>query len=181
MISVDPAWQLTLRVALAALLASAARHKLRDRTAFAAIVAAYRLLPTRWAGATAATLPWLEVALACALLYPPRAHAATVGAAAILATYSVAIACNIARGRVDIDCGCGLAGSKQRLSTRLLARNAALIGCALLAALPASARTLEWTDAVTVVGTVSTAVLLWSAAAHAVTWNRAPGGTGGSS
>jgi uncharacterized membrane protein YphA (DoxX/SURF4 family) len=44
-LAIDPAFQLALRLALGAVLLQAVAHKLRDVTAFASAIAAYRLLP----------------------------------------------------------------------------------------------------------------------------------------
>ena len=49
------------------------------------------------------------------------------------------IAVNVARGRTDIDCGCGGVEGRQRLSWSLVARNlvlVALLGCAAQVAAP---------------------------------------------
>lgn len=51
---------------------------------------------------------------------------AEAGAVALLLLFAAAMAINLARGRADIDCGCGQSFLKQTLSWSLVARNAAL-------------------------------------------------------
>ncbi len=126
----EPLFGLLARLALAALFAAAGIGKLRDRRRFDGIVVDYRLLPPRLALRIAAPLPWVELALAAGLLAGIRL--ASLGAAALLGLYGVAMAVNLARGRRLIDCGCG--GQPQRLSGWLVLRNALLGAVALLAA-----------------------------------------------
>jgi hypothetical protein len=148
---VDPAVDLAVRLALAALFASAAAHKARGLAAFRAAVADYRLLPQALAPAAATALVAAEVAAALSLLVGPRA-AAALAAAGLLALYGVAIAVNLARGRRDIDCGCGGPGARQTLSAGLVWRNALLGAVALTGLFPLTPRALVWIDALTMAG-----------------------------
>jgi hypothetical protein len=161
--ALDPAVRLALRGALALVLLGAARHKLRDRARFRAALAGYRILPERAVPALAALLPPAEIAVALGLLVPALAAAPPLAAAALLSLYTGAIALNLARGRRDLDCGCGDPTRAQRLSGGLLLRNAALVGLAGLAALPAQARSLVWLDALTVAASAATLALLVAA------------------
>jgi hypothetical protein len=70
---------------------------------------------------------------------------AAIGAMILLALYGAAIAINLNRGHVTIDCGCG--GPGYGLSWLLVARNGALIAVAALATMPAGARDLGAADA----------------------------------
>jgi hypothetical protein len=159
---VDPAADTAMRVALALLFAAAAAHKARDLAAFRAAVAGYRLLPETATGFVAAALVAAEVALAAALALGPRAPAA-LAAPGLLALYAGAIAANLARGRRDIDCGCGGPALRQTLSTGLVVRNAAL-GCAALTGLaPLAPRALVWVDAWTIAGAVLALSALYTA------------------
>jgi hypothetical protein len=59
------------------------------------------------------------------------------------------MAINLLRGRHDIDCGCG--GASHPLSWGLVARNVVLAAAALVASRPTVERSMEWTDALTLV------------------------------
>ena len=61
---VDPAIDLTLRAALALLFLAAAAHKLRDRAAFRATFADYRIVPDAVSGLAANLVPLAELAVA---------------------------------------------------------------------------------------------------------------------
>jgi hypothetical protein len=165
--SLDPALALVLRAGLALLFASTALAKLRDLAGFAAAVAGYRLLPERLARAAALGFVVAELALAVGLLAPARHALASLGAAALLLLYAAAIAWNLARGRRDIDCGCGGPFGQQTLSEGLVLRNLALAAAALVCVLPETERALGWLDLVTVLGAVACGALLL-AAAHAL-------------
>ena len=159
----DPAVDLLLRGALAALFASAALHKLRDGAAFRAVVHAYRLVPDAVVAAAPAIAAG-ELAVAAALLLPSTRIAGAVGVVALLALYSVAIAVNLARGRRSIDCGCGPLGARQPISEWLLVRNGALVTVALLAMRAPAERALLWVDWLTIAGGVAAAACAWAAA-----------------
>jgi hypothetical protein len=159
---VDPAVDLALRLALALLFTGTAAAKARDLAAFRAAVAGYRLLPERVAPAAAAALVAAEVVVGATLVIGPRAGAA-LAAASLLALYGGAIATNLARGRRDIDCGCGGPGARLPLSGGLVLRNAALAAAALAGLAPVGARALVWIDALTIAGTVAALVALYAA------------------
>jgi hypothetical protein len=161
---IDPALDLALRAGLALLFAAGAFAKLRDPRAFADAVAGYRLLPDGLAAPAAAGLLAAELALAAALFVPALRVPAALGVAGVLSLYAVAIAVNLARGRRDIDCGCGGPAGRQTLSEALVLRNAVLAAAALASALPVVPRALGWLDALTVFGAVASASLLYVAA-----------------
>jgi hypothetical protein len=162
--TLDPVLDVALRAGLAALLASAALAKLRDPGGFAAAVAGYRLLPERLAGAAAVGFVAAELALAAGLWLAPLREVAGLGTAALFALYGAAIAVNLARGRRDIDCGCGGPLGRQALSEGLVARNALLAAVALASALPVAPRAWTWLDGVTALAALLTAALLYTAA-----------------
>lgn len=159
----DPTLHLALRAALAVLLLSAARHKLADRARFRAALAAHQLLPASTVAAAAVAIPVLELALAAALLLPGLGGAPALATAALLAAYTAAVGINLARGRREIDCGCG-GPVEAPLGGGLLLRNGALIAAALVAAPAPAARTLVWLDALTIAAAVAAAALLYAAA-----------------
>jgi hypothetical protein len=149
---IDPAFQLALRLALAAVLLQAAAHKLRSVAGFAAAIAAYRLLPERLSLAAAAMFAATELAIGGALLLPSSGPLPALAAGALVALYSLAMAVNLARGRREIDCGCAGPAAPQPLHGALLARNAALVAAAATSALPGAPRSLVWIDVLTIAG-----------------------------
>jgi hypothetical protein len=159
----DPAVALGVRAALALLFATAAWHKLRDRGAFAAIVSAYRLVPERAVAAATVAIAAAEALVATLMVLPGPRTAAALGAAALLALYSSAIAVNLARGRRTIDCGCGALGARQPIGEWMLVRNGFVAAAAALTVQPVAARALVWVDWLTVAGAVAVAVAVWSA------------------
>jgi hypothetical protein len=163
----DPVVEHVLRGSLALLLATGAIGKARGFALFRAAVEGYALLPARLAGAAAAFFAATEGALGAALLAPARfglRPAALAGAAALFALYGGAIAINLARGRREIDCGCGGAAAHVPLSGWLLARNAILVAMALACLRGASPRPLGAVDALAIAGGVSVLALVWTAA-----------------
>lgn len=158
---IDPAPLLALRLALALLFASAARHKLVAFSAFRAAFERYELVPHPVAGAVAALVPVVEVVAAVALVAAPGAGALL--ASALLALYAGAIAWNLRRGRRDIECGCGGPALRQTLSGALVVRNLVLVCGALACALTPSPRALIWVDALSIAGGVCVLALLYAA------------------
>lgn len=156
----DPVLVTASSTALAALLAGAASHKLRDWRAFNAIVRAYQLLPAPWAPAATASLALAELALALALLLPAWRATAALGVVVLMALYAGAIGLNLWRGRRDIDCGCSGPGAAQPLRPLLLLRNLAIALLAGLAALPAAERALGALDTFVVIAAAAVALLI---------------------
>jgi uncharacterized membrane protein YphA (DoxX/SURF4 family) len=161
MTSIDPAVQIILRASLALLFIAAASHKLRDPEGFRAALAGYELLPSGAIGIGAALLVAAEVAIVAALCLSSMAG---IAAALLLAVYAVAIAINLWRGRRDIDCGCGGAVGRQRLSAGLVARNGLLVVAALVSTINASGRPLVWIDALTIAIGTAVVALVYAAA-----------------
>ena len=160
----DPVIVWTGRLVLVAVLLAAAGAKLRALEEFAGVVHNYRLLPELLARPVAYALPILEIMLAAGLLLDPTRRIAAVATAVLLAVFAFAMAINIWRGRVHIDCGCFASALKQRLSWALVARNGVLIGLALLIAAPVSAaRPLRLLDLLTVAVASGSLLLLYVA------------------
>lgn len=161
--TLDPALTLLLALSAAALFAGAALHKLRSLAAFETVVAAYRIVPTLWVAMTARVAVTLELACAAGLLVGSlRARAAAVGAGLML-VYGGAIAINLYRGRVDIDCGCAGFGRRRSLASWMIIRNTT-IAALLLAMLSGSEpRALGWIDMLTVLGGAVVAASLYAA------------------
>lgn len=160
----DPALQGTLRLALAWLLLAAGAHKLRHPAAFREALAGYRLLPRGLGGLAARVLTALELGSGLALLAPGPARFAGVVAAGLFALYAGAITLNLARGRRQIDCGCGGPGRRRPLSGGLVARNLLLVCAAVASSCPAASRPLVWLDVVTVGAGALVLALLYAAA-----------------
>ena len=160
----DPLFDMTLRAALALLLASAAVHKGRDLDTFRAPLADYALLPGRTLLATSIGLVIAELATSLALLLPSTARMGLAATAALLALYGGAIALNLARGRQHIDCGCFGPAARRPIHTGLVARNVVLAATAGLAAVvPIAPRVVGWVDGLGVAGGVAATASLYLA------------------
>jgi hypothetical protein len=156
----DPAIDLTVRLALALLFVVAAVHKLRDVRAFQATFADYRLLP----GAAARVVPLVELLVAALLVAPSTGAAGKIGAAGLLLVYAAAVGANLVRGRRHIDCGCAGPHARRPIGGGLVVRNALLAAAALAALAPVQPRLLVWIDALTVSGAVLALAALYLAA-----------------
>lgn len=104
----------------------AATQKSQHWKILSGVIANYRLLPRWMVWPAAALLPPVEMGVAILLLSAQLLPWAEAGAVALLLLFAAAMAINLARGRADIDCGCGQSFLKQTLSWSLVARNAAL-------------------------------------------------------
>ena len=159
----DPVIPLVVALSLAALWLAAATHKLRTFESFSAVVADYRLVPARAAGACAAAVTAAELGLGIGLLFPAGRDPALAGSALVLVLYAGAIAVNLLRGRRFIDCGCSGFAGRQPLGAWLVARNLALALVALAATLPVQGRALVWFDAVVVAAAAGVSAFLYAA------------------
>jgi hypothetical protein len=162
--ALDPVAAGALRAALALLLLSAARHKLRDPARFGSALEGYGLLPARALPAALWLLPASELAIGAALLVPGAGALPALAAASLLALYAGAMLVALAAGRRGIACGCGGAGGDRPLAPALVARNAVLALAALAASLPVARRPLVWIDAWTLAGAVAAAGFVFAAA-----------------
>ena len=162
-LSVDPAVQFTLRIALSLLFAWAGGHKVRDVAGFRSALASYELLPAGWIGPCTVGLIAMEISVAIGLWLPGCAVIVGLAAAGLFALYALAIVINLVRGRRDIDCGCAGVAGDQPLSGGLVSRNAVLVIVALVITLPAVPRPLTWLDAITISAGVSVLALLYAA------------------
>jgi uncharacterized membrane protein len=148
-LSADPIIVGTLTGALALVTFAAAWHKLAEPDAFLSAVAAYGLLPSATVTAAARILPGMEIAFGAGILLPATRAFALTGLMGLLLLYALAMAINLARGRRDIDCGCG--GKSQPVSWALVVRNLVLCAAALFASQPALERPMDWVDATTLI------------------------------
>ena len=81
----------------------------------------------------------------------------------LLLGYAAAIGVNLLRGRVRIDCGCGGAAGRERLSWWLVGRNVVCAAAAFAASSPAGLRDLGWMDAFSTVAAVAVLSALYVA------------------
>jgi len=105
----------------------------------------------------------LEAAAAALLPVPASRPAGALLAAALLASYAVAIGANLRRGRTRIDCGCFGAGARASIGPWMMIRNLLLALLVLAAALPVTNRGLTGLDALTIVGAVTCLAILYAA------------------
>lgn len=151
---IDPVIDLVLRGSLAAILGYAALHKLKDRATFEGQLAAYALLPEGLVHPMSRALPLVEGAAALFLL--ARSEHASLLSATLFLLYAGAMGINLARGRHDIDCGCGGPDGRQTLHWALVLRNLLLAAGAIAIGLPLGARALFWGDyAIAGLGTIA--------------------------
>ena len=143
---IDPAISTAFGFSLSALFAASAAHKATGFAEFAGVLRNYRIAPDAMVTPLAFLAIVIEAALALGLLAPSVRAIAAIGSAGLLSAYGLAMAVNIARGRVDIDCGCSFGASSDRLAWSLVIRNGVLALIAILVASPTAARSLGWTD-----------------------------------
>jgi len=141
--SVEEAFVLVARLFLGGLFLSSALGKLANWRGFVQGTLDYRLLPERAARTLAALLPWLEIALASALLLGVALSVAGLAASLLLICFTIAVIANLRRGR-EVACSCyGIIGTKT-IGWGTVARNfLLLLPAALLAGLASSAAELD--------------------------------------
>jgi len=125
--TLDPMLQHTAALTLALVFGAAAYGKFTAWDEFEGVVQNFRVLPRALVPLVARLLPPLEALAAAAVLVPASRTAAGVVMAVLLAVFALGISVNLARGRVDIDCGCFRSSLKQNLSAWLVLRNLLLV------------------------------------------------------
>jgi uncharacterized membrane protein len=152
---------------LAAMFLAAGVSKLRALETFEGVVYNFRLLPEILVRPVAYTLPFVELAVAIALLMPMSRSYGAWAAAALLGVFTVAVAINLLRGRREIDCGCFNSELKQNLSGGLVLRNLALMTLALwLAGFAVAAPAMNWVACLLGGLTAIMAIMLYVTAAR---------------
>jgi hypothetical protein len=159
----DPTFGYLICIGIALLFATAAWHKLRSLRAFSEVFAAYRVLPEQWGHRVARLMPCLELAIAAALPWEMTRHWALMAAMGLLIAYAAALSLNLARGRRELDCGCGTIGSRRAIAGWMVWRNLALALIAATAALPWVSRPLNGLDMLTIVGGLAAVAALYVA------------------
>ena len=140
MLQVDPAISWAISLSVAALFAASAAHKLRDWMRFREVVRNYQLLPQRVVPAAAATTIALELSTALLILLVATRPIGALLAAGLLIAYATAMAINLGRGRVNLDCGCLGIGRRQAVRWWMVTRNMVIAAFALIAGQPLVAR-----------------------------------------
>ena len=158
----DPAIGYIIVLSVAALLSFAAVHKLIAWREFIEALHAYRLLPQTAVRPASLMLPLGELATAFALFVSAERRYACSAAAAIMLVYAAAIALNLARGRRDLECGCGFARHRRPIAAWMLLRNGVIAVAALIAALPWTTRPLGTIDVLTIVAAAVAVALFYA-------------------
>ena len=141
-------------------------HKLSDFSRFRATLTAYQIMPGALIAPLSFLVPVVEALLGVGWLFGIQTTAVALASTLVLAGYTSAIAINLLRGRIHIDCGCSMgaaAGRDQQLSWGLVIRNSILIIAALTATFPASERTIGFVDYMTLVAGMLAIVMLYGA------------------
>ncbi len=163
MIQVDPAISWAIALSVAALFAAAAAHKLRDWTRFREVVRNYQLLPQHLVPLAAATAIAMELGTALLILLVATRPIGALLAAALLIAYAMAMGINLARGRVNLDCGCLGVGRRQAVRWWMVTRNIVIATFALIAGQPMLVREITVLDAITVVCAAVSLAFLYAA------------------
>ena len=99
------------RTAMAVIFAQSGVQALLDLDRHKGVLADYRLLPAGVVALAAWALPLLCVATAAALAGPALAPVGVALGCGLLLLFMAAIGVNLARGRNQIECGCGGPGA----------------------------------------------------------------------
>lgn len=147
---VDPSILVASRILVLLIFAAAVVGKLRHSEEFIGVVANYRIVPPVAVAWTAWLVVGLEIAVVVCLATGFEVVAGAALAMILLCGFAVAMAINLARGRIDIDCGCFQGAWRQRLSVALIVRNVllALVLVPLLGLARPSPSFLQWLDGI---------------------------------
>lgn len=159
---IDPAAGYLVAGSLALLFLSTSWHKWRLPAEFGVVLANYQLLPSGTVRVGQWLLPALETAVGLALLVPAARSLGALVGAGLLVAYGAAIAVNLHRGRLDLDCGCGPRTERVPIAGWMVLRNVALaILLVVTSVLPWTQRSLDAIDALSVIGGVAIGALLY--------------------
>jgi len=159
--TVDPAIAALILACNCLLFAGAAIHKLRDLRRFDEIFRAYGLLPAFARLHGSRMVPLLEAAVAVGLPFTATRPVAAAVGALLLLLYAGAIGVNLRRGRRDLACGCGGPDDRRPIAGWMIWRNVLLALLLSVVTVPWSARALELTDGITIVGGALTCALVY--------------------
>lgn len=169
----DPTIALTLRAAFALIFAAASTHKLLNAAQFRQTLVSY----LRGFGIEAhgkvnpflATLIVLEIGVVAACALPAAQAAAGLLAGGMLLLYASAMAVNLIRGNVLLDCGCTWGATRQGVRPALVIRNALLSVIAFALTAPVGSRDLAAIDTASILVATLTVILLYGAANRLLT------------
>ncbi|GER90767.1 hypothetical protein KDW_49290 [Dictyobacter vulcani] len=113
-------------------------RKLPNRPAFVFVVMAYRVLPRRWAVFYGLFLPWLELIIGIMLVLGILPRISALLSALLFCSFLIAIGLNMARRRVDLDCGCAGTKSQEKIGAKIMLRNLGLLIMAAIVCLSSS-------------------------------------------
>jgi hypothetical protein len=116
---------LAASIGIGLIFVTAGAAKVRHRALLEGVVANYRILPPRLVAPVARLLPGLEIAVGLTLI-AGLGLVPALAATGVLLAFAAAMAVNVRRGRLTIDCGCGLSHLRQHVSWALVVRNAVL-------------------------------------------------------
>ena len=162
--AIDPAISWTVSMALAVVFGASAMIKFADFSDFRGALENYRIVPEELSLPAAAIVPVGELAGTIGLLVPRFHPAAAMLLIFLVAIFTAAIALNLMRGRLYIDCGCFGPMLRQPLSSWLLVRNGAIMLLGALSLMPNGARAMNSLDFATITLGALTLVLLYGAA-----------------
>jgi hypothetical protein len=148
---------------IALLFALAGSHKLRNLAVFTEVFCEYRVLPEPLVRRSAWLIPAVEISIALALPWQACRPWALMAAIGLLMAYGSGISLNLARGRRELDCGCGATGHRRSIAPWMVWRNLVLALALGVAALPWIARPLSGLDVLTVVGGLTAVAMLYAA------------------
>jgi hypothetical protein len=159
---IDPAVSWVIALGIAVLFATAVGHKLSDWQRFQSTLANYRLLPSALVALVAAVVTALECGAALFILLSETRTVGAILSAGLLGLYALAMAVNLVRGQVILDCGCLGITQRQPVRWWMVGRNLALAALSLVAGLPPGMRALTALDAVTIIGAALSLALLYA-------------------
>ncbi|HTL99174.1 MAG TPA: MauE/DoxX family redox-associated membrane protein [Holophagaceae bacterium] len=129
---------------LGATFLAAALPKIIDPPGFAETIHAYRLVPEAALAPLALVPPWLELALAVALITGLARRSAALLTFLLLAVFMAALAINLARGN-PVDCGCfGASSAVRSVADRLRSMRLDLLRDGALMLLALAVLTAPW-------------------------------------
>ncbi len=131
MAGVSMAIEISFSTALGLTFATSAIPKLRHPNGFTLTVLAYHVLPVRLGWLYAGVVPPLELFVAFLLLSGTAVRSASLVTAALLLSFIIAVAMNVARGR-DLDCHCFGKRVRRTIGWGLVLQDSMLLGIAVI-------------------------------------------------
>jgi uncharacterized membrane protein YphA (DoxX/SURF4 family) len=162
--TIDPTLVWTASLLLGAIFLASAAMKFTDLDEFRGALESYRIAPAIFEPVLAFAIPIVELFAAIGLMFTSWRTGAAIALLLLLALFSAAIAINLVRGRIYIDCGCFGPALRQKISWRLVARNGALAMLTIVAATPTASRELGTLDFATIALGATTLAILYAAA-----------------